>query len=252
MVDIHAHILPGIDDGAADIYDTLEMVKMAADSGVKAMVATPHCNIPGVYENYYNKGYIETVKTVRKAVKQEGIPVQILPGMEVFATPDLTKQIEKKRIMSLNQSAYMLMEFSFAEEPEYASEMLDKIWKMGIRPVVAHAERYEFLQDDPQLAYEWRKRGYLIQINKGSFLGRFGWHARMAAYQLMDHNLVSVIASDAHSPYERTPYMWDVYEELKVDYPENYLKILFDENPRRICKNEPTVRFELMSFEEGR
>lgn len=249
MIDIHSHILPGIDDGASDMYDALEMVKMAADSGVRAMVATPHC-IPGVYDNYFSKEYVEAVKRMRKAVKEERIPVQILPGMEAFATYDLPKRIEQKKIMPLNQSSYMLMEFAFDEDPDYACEILRRVRELGVRPVVAHAERYEFLQDNPRLVYEWCKKGYSIQVNKGSFMGRFGRRARAAAYRFMDHNLVTAIASDAHSPYQRTPHMLETYEELLTEYPEDYLKVLFDENPRRICENMPTVRFELISFEE--
>lgn len=250
MIDIHTHILPGIDDGAADIYDTLEMVKMAADSGVKAMVATPHANIPGIYENYFDKKYVETIHLVKRAVKEEKIPVQILPGMEAFATHDLPKRIEQYKIMSLNQSAYLLLEFSFDEDPDFAFDVLRKVRKLNVRPVIAHAERYEFVQDDPQIVYEWRKRGYLVQANKGSFLGRFGRRAKRTVYDLLDHNLLSVVASDAHSPYERTPHLHEAYEALKLDYPEKYLRVLFEENPRRICENNPTIRFKLRSFEE--
>lgn len=86
MIDIHSHILPGMDDGARDLYDTLDMVDMAARSGVRAIVATPHCNIPGAYKNYFNQEYVALLEKVRKAVKAERIPVQILPGMEAFAT----------------------------------------------------------------------------------------------------------------------------------------------------------------------
>lgn len=251
MIDIHTHILPGIDDGAADIYDTLEMVRIAAESGVKAMVATPHTNIPDLYDNYFGKEYVELVHKVKEAVKQEGIPVQILPGMEAFATEDLPERIREQKIMSLNQSSYLLMEFPFDADIPYAADVLQRVKAMGIRPVIAHVERYEFAQENPQIVYEWRKRGCLIQVNKGSFLGKFGRRARKAAYEFMDHNLVSVIASDAHSPLQRTPYLMDAYAELRGEYPEEYLNILFEENPWRICENKPTIRFQMRSFEES-
>lgn len=84
MIDIHAHILPGIDDGAEDMYDTLEMARMAADSGVDKIIATPHCNIPGMYGNYFGREYIDRYESVVRAVRKEKIPIEILPGMEVF------------------------------------------------------------------------------------------------------------------------------------------------------------------------
>ena len=93
MIDIHAHILPGIDDGAEDMYDTLEMARMAADSGVDKIIATPHCNIPGMYGNYFGKEYIDRYESVVRAVREEKIPIEILPGMEVFSTEDLPELI---------------------------------------------------------------------------------------------------------------------------------------------------------------
>lgn len=250
MIDIHTHILPGIDDGAQDIYDTLEMARMAADSGVTAMVATPHCNIPGGYENYFGEEYTEVFRRASDAIRREGIPLRLLPGMEVFSTYDLPDLIVSKKIMPLNQSRYILMEFAFDEDPEFAWDVTDRVYSIGARPVIAHVERYGFVQEDPQIIYEWRKKGYLIQVNKGSFLGRFGRRARTTAYRLMDHNLVSVIASDAHSPYQRTPYMMDTYEELSMEYPKRRLEILFRENPQRICENRPTIRLPFQPFRE--
>ena len=99
------------DDGAQDLYDTLEMVSLAAESGITAMVATPHCNIPGGYKNYFNDKYVETIQMVREAVRSEEIPVKILPGVEAFGTEDLPKLLKEGKIMPLNQSRYLLIEF---------------------------------------------------------------------------------------------------------------------------------------------
>ena len=167
MIDIHAHILPGIDDGAEDMYDTLEMARMAADSGVDKIIATPHCNIPGMYGNYFGREYIDRYESVVRAVREE----EILPGMEVFSTEDLPELIVNHKIMPLNQSRYILMEFAFDEDPEFADSILKRVEEVGARPVIAHAERYEFIQDYPQIAYRWFRKGYVIQANKGSFLG---------------------------------------------------------------------------------
>ena len=244
MIDIHSHILPGLDDGAQDLYDTLEMVSLAAESGISAMVATPHCNIPGGYKNYFNDKYVETIQKVREAVRKERIPVKILPGAEAFGTEELPQLLRAGKVMPLNQSRYLLIEFGFDEDPDYVRHVLRGVHEVKVIPVIAHAERYEFVQEEPELVYEWRKKGYPIQINKGSFQGKFGQNAAKCAYELLDHHLVSVVASDAHSPHVRTPYMMDAYEELLMEYPENYLEMLFEENPRRICQNEPILGFK--------
>lgn len=241
MIDIHTHILPWMDDGAADIYETLEMAAIAAESGVRKIVATPHCNIPGVYENYFGETYLKTFEKAREAIRREGIPVELLPGTEAFATYNLPELIVDKKVMPLNQSRYVLMEFSFDEDPGYAKDILQRVKAIGALPVIAHAERYEFVQDYQEIAREWVNNGYVIQVNKGSFMGRFGRHAKTAAYSLLDSNLVSVVASDAHGAGRRTPYMLDAYEKLSEEYPQETLQRIFRENPARICNNQPLM-----------
>ena len=248
MVDIHTHILPGMDDGAADMYDTLQMAAIAVANGVTTMIATPHCNIPGSYENYYSDEYVEIFRMVEQALVEEGIPLTLYAGMEVFVTPELPQLLKDGQILALNGGHYILVEFSFEEEGDYLSEMLQQISDLGLRPVIAHAERYRCVQRNPQIAYEWCKKGYVIQCNKGSFIGRFGKRCASAAYKLLSHNLVSVIASDAHGANKRTPFMMDVYEELMEDYDVKYLDILFEENPRRICEDKPVIQLEMKPF----
>lgn len=250
MIDIHAHILPGMDDGARDIYDMLEMASIAADSGVTAIVATPHCNIPGYYDNYFDKYYIEVFKKASEALRSERIPVKLLPGMEVFATYDLPKLIEDEKIMPLNQSRYILMEFDFEEDPGFASDVLRRVVEVGAKPVVAHVERYACVQENPDIIKEWHKKGYAIQVNKGSFLGGFGRHAQHTAYRLLKQDLVSVVASDAHSPYSRTPYLREAYEEICAEYSKEKADWLFHMNPRCICNNTQIRSMEMITYTE--
>lgn len=238
MIDIHAHILPGIDDGARDIFDTMEMAQMAVNSGVSAIVATPHCNIPGMFRNFFAEDYIHIYEGAVKVIQDERIPLKLLPGMEVYGTHDLPDLLVDKKIMPINQSRYVLIEFAFDEDPGFVTDLLNRVHAVGAKPIVAHPERYEFVQENPNLVYEWRTLGYYTQINKGSFVGRFGKRARDTAYQLLNHNMVTVIASDAHSPYHRTTVMMDAYEELRNSCTRQQLAVLFHENPARICNNQ--------------
>lgn len=242
MIDIHAHVLPGVDDGSRDIYETIEMLTMAAEAGVTDMIATPHCNMQGTFDNYYNQQYIETFREVEKAIHNLRLPIHLYPGAEVFVTEDLPELIKKGKILTLNGGDYMLLEFDFYDNVEFANEMLDKVCKMGIRPVIAHPERYFFVQQRPRTVYEWYEKGYVLQCNKGSFTGRFGKHCAKMANELLDRKLVSVIASDAHRSYHRTPVMTDAYEELAGVIDANYLELLFEENPRRILRDEPVIK----------
>lgn len=241
MIDIHAHILPGMDDGAEDTYEMLQMAQQAVSSGVKAIVATPHCNLPGLYQNYYDKNYAEQFHRARKVLNDAGIPLHLYAGMEVFVTPDLPDLIRERKILTLNGGNYILLEFAFDEEETYANDMLEKITKLGLIPVIAHPERYEFLHANPNIARLWKQKGYVLQANKGSFMGRFGNYAYNMAYQLLEQDLYSVIASDCHSHLRRTPQMTNVYKELSSRYSTTQLKVLFEDNPYRICANQKVI-----------
>ena len=249
MIDIHSHILPGIDDGALDFCDLLDMADIAVESGIKGIIATPHCNIPGVYDNYFNEEYRVLFENAEYVLKKEGLPVTLYPGMEVFMTPEVPKLLKEGKLLTLNGSKNMLVEFDFAEDPSYADRMLSELIEMGIRPVIAHPERYEFVHDDLGIVYKWFRQGCLIQVNKASFLGRFGKRAEYAAYRLLNHNLVNVVASDAHNQIKRTPFMLDAYDVLLRNYPQRYIDTLFYENTRRICKGLPVLQFEPRPFE---
>ena len=234
MIDIHTHILPGIDDGARDISDTLEMARIAVENGVTNMIATPHCNLPNRYDNYFDHEYRKVFIWAKEAIEEEGIPLQLHPGMEIYTTEEVPQLFRNGSLMTLNGSHYLLMEFSFTEDPEFANRMLVETSKLGVIPVVAHIERYHFVQAYPQIAKLWRDRGYVIQCNKGSYQGRFGEEEQKLAYKLLNWHLVDVIASDTHRPNVRTPNMRDVYDLLAQKYPAEYLKVLFHDNPMRI------------------
>ena len=241
MIDIHTHILPGIDDGAVDLYDTLEMARIAAESGTTAIVATPHCRA-GRYLNYYDSQYKEVFQKAVNAIRDEEIPITLYPAMEIFMTEEFPELYKEGKLIPINGSRYILVEFSFRDDdPEYANYLLRMVEAEGLVPVIAHPERYPFIQENPWVASEWKKWGYQAQCNKGSFQGRFGPEARDAACFLLDHRLIAAIASDAHRPYQRTPHMKDVYEELRMSYPGEYLDMLFTENPERFCKNLPAL-----------
>lgn len=249
MIDIHTHILPGIDDGAADIYDSIEMAALARDNGTTAIVATPHCNLPGMYTNYFGKEYRHVFHRTKEILMQEVPEITLLAGMEVFATEDVPRLLTEGKIFPINRTRYILIEFDFEEEPEFADEILRKVKEVRAKPLVAHAERYEFVQDDPEIVYNWKRRGYEIQVNKGSFMGRFGQRAQRTAFELLNHNLITAVASDAHSPVRRTTCMADAYDELSGGYPAEYLDTLFTKNPRSICNGQETAQFRRIPFD---
>jgi len=239
MIDLHTHILPGLDDGAADIYDTLEMAEMAVKSGVTAMVATPHCNIPGLYDNYYGEEYVRVFQETERMLEKERIPLTLYAGMEVFMRENVPSLLCDGKLLTINAGHYILTEFSFDEDPRFAEKMLRQVYEIGLIPVIAHPERYEFVKDCPEIVLGWKQKGYKVQVNKSSLQGRFGRRIGYLAQEMLREELVTVVASDTHSPFQRTPNLEDVYEELSLEYSEEYLQMLFHKNPLRICNDQP-------------
>ena len=248
MIDIHTHIIPGVDDGSESIGMSLAMLELSAQSGVTQVVATPHCNIPGEEGNYVSLELYTELVNLQKEAERAEIPVRVLRGMEVFTTPELPQLIRERKVWSLNGSHYLLMEFAFDEDPVFCAQMIADLRKMGVRPVIAHPERYFFVQDDPQIAYEWCVSGCALQVNKGSLLGRFGEGPERTARLLVEHGLAACVASDAHSDYARSTYLGDVSRLLELDYGEETQQLLLDINPSRILKNEKLLGYEPIPF----
>ena len=248
MIDIHSHVLPGVDDGAEDMEISIALADMAARSGVSGIVATPHCNIPDETDNYVSDELEQLWDTLDREIRRADIPVTLYRGMEIFATPRVPELLEQGLVWTLNETDYFLIEFSFREDPDFCTDLLRRCAAGGYRPVIAHPERYFFIQDDPELAYEWCVAGYGLQLNKGSLLGRFGDGPRRTAEMLLDHGLGACVASDAHSPLYRTTDMTEIRAWLTETVGEEYMRLLLEENPARILTGQDLLGYEPISF----
>ena len=239
MIDIHNHLLPSIDDGPPTLDDSLDMAEIAAESGVDTVILTPHCNIPDYFDNYYTPELMLAFQRMQTAIRQAHIPLHVLPGMEVFTTDNISDLIRGRRLISLNFSNYLLTEFDFTAHPDWIAARLEDIRQTGKRPVIAHPERYACIQDAPYAAEAWLKSGCLLQCNKCSFLGSFGRHAEIAAHFLLEHQMVSFIASDAHRAAVRTPQMQEIYRYISCRFSDETAHCLMQHNPMHICRNMP-------------
>lgn len=232
MIDLHSHILPGQDDGARNLQDSLAMARMAVDSGVTVMVATPHCVSDRSREVY------SAWQLLREALAESRVPLRLLPGMEIFGTPDTLRLLQEGKLFTLNGSRYPLVEFSFYSDGVAETRILRELCNAGYRPLVAHPERYRYIQEEPRILNSWLRMGCLLQVNKGSLLGRFGHSARETAMELVERGFATVVASDAHSARMRTPWMGEVWEMLSQTVSPRCARVLLEENPRKILKNE--------------
>lgn len=243
MIDIHCHILPGVDDGADNWAEAVQMARLAWDSGVTGIVTTPHflgetrsiAAVQRIFERY---------RQLENVLRQEGVPVALYPGAEILCTPETEALAKKKSLPTLGDTNYVLTEFYFDTPFTHMDAMLDNIAVCGYIPVIAHPERYEAIIHDPSGIDLWFRKGYVIQLNKGSVLGAFGYQVRNVAQWLLNGGLAHVIASDAHSASRRTPDMTRLRQQLSEICPEAYAQILLEENPSRLIRGENMVPVE--------
>ncbi len=238
MTDIHCHILPGVDDGSGALSDSLEMARIAAASGISSIVATPHCNIPGLCKNYRSEKLISKFNELRDALERNLIPVDLYCGQEVFFTDDFEKHFEHGDFLTLNGSRYMLVELDFEISEEEAIKSIKRVASTGVVPVAAHPERYGFIVEQPDRAVQLCRAGALLQLNRSSIVGEFGQRIYSAAKYILDNGLADAVASDAHSQYSRIPDFSDVHEAICENWSYDYADILLKINPTKIIKNE--------------
>ena len=243
MIDIHCHILPGVDDGAGNMSDALEMAELAASSGIKSIIITPHCNVPGAYHNYWNYFMNEDVENLQREIRNHNINLTVYPGQEVYLAPGFAELLKKGEFIGLNESRYMLVEFGMSERADVAYRKLQQVIAEGYVPIVAHPERYGFVTEQQEAVYRIKDIVALLQVNRGSIKGAFGKSAMKKANEIISTFQADFVASDAHSQYSRTPYLADVHEFISEEISTEYGDWLFKVNPRKVISNEEIFSF---------
>ncbi|MBQ8182683.1 MAG: hypothetical protein IJ025_02135 [Clostridia bacterium] len=238
MIDIHSHILYGVDDGADTLFETLEMAEIACENGTRVIAVTPHCNLSDDKRNFWNEGLKDRFLEVKDAVKKAGLPLQLLPGQEIFGKGEIVKHLKTGELITLNGSRYPLIEFPFNERSENVFKKLQAVIAEGFVPVVAHPERYGFVSENFDSLLKLKKMGCLLQVNTGSIDGVFGHTAKNMAIKMLNHHTVDVVASDAHSPFMRSPNLGDAHEYLCENYSTEFAERLLLKNPRAILENK--------------
>lgn len=248
MIDLHTHILPGLDDGSPDLETSVLMAAVAAESGVTHLVATPHSNQRGAFENYASPALQVRFDCLCTAVHEAGIPLELSLGMEIFGTGDVLQLLHDGRLLTLGGGRYLLIEFGFHEDPLRIERLLDALLAAGYWPVVAHPERYYGLQRMPNYLFDWANRGIVLQVNKGSLFGRFGRGAQALAAAMLERGLVGCVASDAHGPDVRTPDLAGAWDYLAERCSEELARCLLEDNPGRILRSEPLPEGQFRPF----
>ncbi len=211
MIDIHSHILSGVDDGSPDMSTTLSMLRNAQACGTKSIIATPHY-YRGFFENGYEK-VLSLVDELRSESSRDGIEIDIYPGQEVFLDRSTVELYRSGMIRGLNGSRYILVEMPMQD---YSESFLDTVYELrllGAVPVIAHPERYTYMMEDLNRINPFVDEGCLFQVNSGSITGIFGKQVQKTARVLIENGLCNFIASDAHTNGRRNTGLADAFGE---------------------------------------
>ena len=220
FIDIHTHILPGIDDGSPSREESVALARLYVNVGVKKVVATPHF-IPGTAWATPVDKVLEMVDTLQNTLETQGVDLKILPGMEIAFHKKLADRIEQGLVLPLGDSKYYLIEPSFHGEQDLLLAALSGLLERGDKLILAHPERIEGLRGKIENIRLLVEKGLLIQINAGSLLGHFGPPARELAQSLWDRDCLHLIASDTHDMNKRRPLGKDEWNTLLADTVTN-------------------------------
>jgi protein-tyrosine phosphatase len=219
MMDIHCHILPGIDDGARDMETSLEMLRIAERDGINKIIATPH-----FYRNYYEVPYEEVIRKtmeLNSTAEEHGINVKVIPGQEIFLDKYTLELYKRGIIGGLNNSRYMLLELPMDQIPTYALEIIYELKLLGVMPIIAHPERYLPVIKNPAVLNDFIEEECFFQINAGSIKGLFGRKIQSTAKRLVINGICDFVGSDAHSTNRRRPEIIEAVNIIKKYNTEN-------------------------------
>lgn len=236
FVDIHCHILPGVDDGSQTPEETKAMLQKAWDEGIQIMVATPH------YHKQRGKNDIELIKKqlllTRKLAKEVNPQMQICLGMEIYYGEDVPELLKEGRVVSIRKSRYILVEFSPGDEFQYILNAVRKLQMSGHTVIIAHIERYNCLRKDISNVEYLREMGAYLQVNTGSITGSYGRSVKKFLREVLKAHLVQLVGTDAHGSERRTPKMQEAYKEVVKRCGEEYADQIFGQNAKKVLRNE--------------
>lgn len=235
-IDIHSHILPGIDDGARNEKESLRMFQIAAEAGIGTVIATPHF--------HYKKGRVSpqdiynTILKMQELLEENKIPIKICPGNELYYSHGLLDAVKAGEALTMAGSEYVLLEFSPGSEKRKIQNAIYQFLCEGYNPIIAHAERYQAFQYQFDFIEEIEKMGAYYQINGSSLNGAAGWKIRKFSRNLMKKDFITFIATDAHDVDKRAPHFGKMTDWIVKKEGESQLKVYLKENPEKIIKNE--------------
>jgi protein-tyrosine phosphatase len=237
MVDIHHHLLPGLDDGSPDLETSISMSRMAEADGITHVVATPHASGSWNFDPAVNAAKLAEL---RDALGRESIELTLATGCDFHLSYDNIKDaVANPRKYTINATRYLLVELPDIGLSPHLSEIFFELRVAGMVPILTHPERNPTLQRDAKRMEDWLREGMLVQVTAGSVLGQMGKPAEVMAHKLLANRWVHFLATDAHNLDRRAPRMAEARDLVAKRYGEDYADLLCVENPLAVFEDRP-------------
>lgn len=236
MIDFHTHILPNIDDGSRSIDETFNLIKEAKEVGFEGIVLTSH-----YIENYYETDVPERdvwVKAISENLQAKGIEINLYLANEIYISDNMMRLLEEGKASTINNSCYVLFELPLNSEPLNLYDVIYSLQENKLIPILAHPERYSYVQKEPELVYDLIEKGCLMQSNYGSIIGQYGVKAEFIVRKFFENNMIHFLGSDVHrqnSIYPKIPF---ALEKIREIVGEQKLEELTTINPKLVLANK--------------
>lgn len=250
MIDLHCHLLSGIDDGAADLDESLEMARLSVAGGVNVVACTPHF-FPGVYNNSGSDVRFR-IADLQSQLDNAGIDCRLVTGGDLHIAPDLLAKLKSGEALSLNDGRYVLVEPPHHVLPPNIEGLFFNLLSAGYVPILTHPERMSWIEREYELMFRLVRSGVWMQITAASLLGDFGSRAKSWALRMLREGLVHIVASDAHGAVRRPPRMGEAFNALIPLVGEEEAFNLVRVRPEAIIGNfAPSTVPQLRDFEQN-
>lgn len=250
MVDLHCHLLPGIDDGSKNMEISLRLAREATKNGVTHALLTPH-HMNGRYVNH-KQDVIQQTKKFQEQINAHNIPLTVFPGQEVRINGQLLKALDKDDILFADTAGkYMMLEFPYDDVPHYTNQIIFDLQQRGIIPIIVHPERNTKIMAKPDLIYQLLEKGCLSQITASSYVGTFGKKVETFSCQLIAAGQGYVFASDAHDLPGRKYEMRQAFEKMQHDFDQELVD-RYQRNARLIINGESVPLNDLRTINKRR
>ena len=241
-IDMHCHILPGVDDGSKDMEMSLRMLEIAAENNIGAVIFTPHNRMDR--HSVSVESMDRRIEDLSQAAQERGLDIPLYPGGELYYDSTVTDRLRDGKAPTLNNSRYCLVEFSPLDEFSYISEGLRRISYEGYQPILAHCERYACLTEKDKgldRTEDLYRMGVYLQVNAASVVPKPFQRIPKYVNALLADELVSFVATDAHRDSGRAPYMNEAAAYLRRKYDPLYVRAILHDNAEKVIYDEEGI-----------